>query len=494
MVMNNEKIGMLLEKLENINRNTVYDILPDDIKEYSERVAFNSKQLFAELLKRKVYSDYADLNIENLNVIQEAVKYFDIGFAIDSQKLKENYGNKIIPVEHVTIGSELFFFDVKKREDFLSLSIEERNLRRIAKEVALYHHERWNGKGYPYGLKMEEIPIIARICAICFAFETFTNGSSENVKDRYEAIKEMEKLSGIDLDPLIFEVFTDIIPLLAVKGEIYSVNEEIEVKQDEVQKEEEIEEVEEVKEEVKEVKKVKKTSRPIEMLFSPVKDIKKNKTIYYKSKLVLNDRYHGVLMPVVYSGIAEKSGKITDIVLIGLQQAIDFISYGKENDIGFEGVFIKMYPSIIERETNLSRVLKLIDKSEVKTEKLIFEIPETTLINKDEKIIQNIKLIKKKKIKIAISEFGEEYSSLNKLSEIDFDMLLIGSTYTKNITKNTKASGVVRGLIDLAKNLDVEDICENVNSKEQYEILKKIGCTKVEGKAIGEAVPYKEII
>ena len=105
------------------------DILPDDIKEYSERVAFNSKQLFAELLKRKVYSDYADLNIENLNVIQEAVKYFDIGFAIDSQKLKENYGNKIIPVEHVTIGSELFFFDVKKREDFLSLSIEERNLR-----------------------------------------------------------------------------------------------------------------------------------------------------------------------------------------------------------------------------------------------------------------------------------------------------------------------------------------------------------------------------
>lgn len=80
-----------------------------------------------------------------------------------------------------------------------------------AREVVLYHHERWDGTGYPMALKGREIPVNARIFAIVDVFDALVSERPYKKARSYEqAMKQMEKEKGTHFDPVFFDKFTRI--------------------------------------------------------------------------------------------------------------------------------------------------------------------------------------------------------------------------------------------------------------------------------------------
>jgi len=76
--------------------------------------------------------------------------------------------------------------------------------------IAISHHEKWDGTGYPFGLKQEEIPLSGRICAIADVFDALT--SVRPYKRAYsndKTLKIMEKGASAHFDPHLFALFTD---------------------------------------------------------------------------------------------------------------------------------------------------------------------------------------------------------------------------------------------------------------------------------------------
>lgn len=79
-------------------------------------------------------------------------------------------------------------------------------------ELIMKHHERWDGKGYPLGLKEEEIPIECRILAVVDAFDAMiTERPYRKPLSHLEAIKELQKCAGTQFDPEIVNLFIDIL-------------------------------------------------------------------------------------------------------------------------------------------------------------------------------------------------------------------------------------------------------------------------------------------
>ena len=79
-----------------------------------------------------------------------------------------------------------------------------------AKNLATYHHEKWDGSGYPCGLKGEEIPLSARIMAVSDVFDALVSARSYKKPFSFEeAMKIIEEGAGKHFDPAIAKVFVE---------------------------------------------------------------------------------------------------------------------------------------------------------------------------------------------------------------------------------------------------------------------------------------------
>jgi PAS domain S-box-containing protein len=85
----------------------------------------------------------------------------------------------------------------------------------IAHDVVAYHHERWDGSGYPWGLRGESIPLAARIFAVADAFDAITNDRPyRKAQPVAAAVAEIERCAGSHFDPLVVSAFAPLACLL----------------------------------------------------------------------------------------------------------------------------------------------------------------------------------------------------------------------------------------------------------------------------------------
>ena len=99
---------------------------------------------------------------------------------------------------HTTIGASM-------------LGGSSSELLQLAERIALTHHERWDGSGYPAGLRGDEIPLEARICAVCDVYDALV--SPRHYKPRWthdEALEEIARQRGKHFDPALVDAFLNI--------------------------------------------------------------------------------------------------------------------------------------------------------------------------------------------------------------------------------------------------------------------------------------------
>ncbi|MFW5930396.1 MAG: HD-GYP domain-containing protein, partial [Desulfosalsimonas sp.] len=110
---------------------------------------------------------------------------------------------------HTTIGASI-------------LANSKAEVLKVAHEIAMNHHEKWNGKGYPRGLQKEDTPVSGRIVGIADTFDALT--SKRPYKDPYPlkvALEIIRAERGISFDPEVVDVFMDNIEAIKqIKGEV----------------------------------------------------------------------------------------------------------------------------------------------------------------------------------------------------------------------------------------------------------------------------------
>lgn len=161
-----------------------------------------------EMLDRKMHPD--TVNSKFARYVSETAPLHDIGkITIPDSVL--NKPGKFTPEEYEVMKTHT----VNGGRIVADLLVDDFDLemRHIAYEIASYHHERWDGKGYPLGLSGEDIPLSARIMAVADVFDAMISERVyKQAKSVDEAFKVIEEEAGKQFDPEISKLFVELRP------------------------------------------------------------------------------------------------------------------------------------------------------------------------------------------------------------------------------------------------------------------------------------------
>ena len=171
-------------------------------------------KLLAEELRKRGYYEEILTKDYMINLLKAAPMH-DVGKIAVSDTILQKLG-KLTPEEfeqmklHTQKGGEII------QESFSRMGNEE--FLEMACQITRYHHEKWNGTGYPEGLKQKEIPLCARIMAIADVFDAVSADRCYRAALPLDTcFKIIQDGSGQDFDPVLAEVFLDL------RGEVEKV-------------------------------------------------------------------------------------------------------------------------------------------------------------------------------------------------------------------------------------------------------------------------------
>jgi putative two-component system response regulator len=195
-----------LERLKNGIVSVLADIVEcrdENTGGHIERTSKSIKILINAMIENRVYAD--DLAPYNLSELVASARLHDVGKIAISDMILNKPG-KLTPEEFMTIKTH-----VREGEQIIDKIIAktgDEEFLRNARTFASYHHERWDGSGYPYGLKGMDIPLFGRIMAIVDVYDALVSERPYKKPLPPEgAVNIIMQESGKHFDPGIAEVF-----------------------------------------------------------------------------------------------------------------------------------------------------------------------------------------------------------------------------------------------------------------------------------------------
>ena len=140
----------------------------------------------------------------------------------------------------------------------------------------------------------------------------------------------------------------------------------------------------------------------------------------------------------------------------------------------------------------IDTLLNIIKENDLDTKDIYLEITESAYSNDSAQMIEIANKLRSLGFCIEMDDFGTGYSSLNMISELPIDVLKLDMIFVKNAYEIKKDTKIVELIIDIAKYLSVPIIAEGVETKEQLDSLKKLGCDIIQGYYFSKPIPDNE--
>ncbi len=201
--------------------------------------------------------------------------------------------------------------------------------------------------------------------------------------------------------------------------------------------------------------------------FQGILDNKTNKINKYES-LVRIEMGGDIITPYKFLQIAKLSGMLPEITKIMIDKSFEIMSKNSykfsinitEDDLDLQ--YLQEYLNIKSKEYG------------IKHSRVILEILEgVSSVGKEDNLKQLIS-IKEDGYKLAIDDFGSEYSNFERVLDLEIDFLKIDAKYIKNIDTDKKSYEIVKSIVYFAKNAKIQCIAEFVHSHEVQDIVKKL--------------------
>ena len=231
--------------------------------------------------------------------------------------------------------------------------------------------------------------------------------------------------------------------------------------------------------------------REFQMWLQPQFDIVNNRVDGFEALIRwMNPKYKDK-SPQIFIELAEQRGHMLDIGRFVITE-----SFKLAKRLEPYGIHISVNVSPVQL-MQVGFVQQLIDefnRNQLKPGAIAVEVTETLLMGSFKTVAEKLRLLRDAGFHIHLDDFCTGYSSMLYLKDLPVDTIKIDKEFTKYITTNKFNENIVKTLCTLARDLDLDMVCEGVEDQDQADMIKKFGCRIIQGWLYGKAMPYEQAV
>lgn len=224
----------------------------------------------------------------------------------------------------------------------------------------------------------------------------------------------------------------------------------------------------------------------IQVAFQPIYSVNTGQIVGLEALARWTHPERGEISPKIFIAIAEETGLIQKLSTKVLTSACRQTAVW--NKLGVNDLFLSVNISIrqFSNPALLPSILQTLESSGLAAKRLHLEITESALLLDDAIVERTLVEARKQGIGVSLDDFGTGYSSLSYLLNLPVDELKIDQSFIHDLEYDQRRVELVRTVLSLGRTLGKRVIAEGVESYEQFEILRNLGCEYVQGYLISK--------
>jgi EAL domain-containing protein (putative c-di-GMP-specific phosphodiesterase class I) len=210
--------------------------------------------------------------------------------------------------------------------------------------------------------------------------------------------------------------------------------------------------------------------------YQPCFDLQTMRTVSFEALIRWRTTDGTYIPPSRFIPIAEQSNLIVEIGTYVLRRVCVQLSEWQRERLPLVPVSVNISVRQIETTPLASMVTRLAQELGIDASLLHFEITESVAMQNSQQQLGALQALRNLGSRILIDDFGTGYSSLSYLKHLPIDTLKIDRAFVRDMASDSNDAAIVRAIVGVAKSLGLMLVAEGIESAEQLECLRKLGC------------------
>lgn len=227
--------------------------------------------------------------------------------------------------------------------------------------------------------------------------------------------------------------------------------------------------------------------------YQPIVNLISSELVGVEALMRWQSPQRGLVSPGFFIPIAEETGLIVPLGERALRAACLQNLAWQQKGYPPHRIAVNISARQIREPHFVETIAKVLEETALDPQWLELEITESIAMEQGENSIQQLRKLRDLGIQIAIDDFGTGFSSLNSLRRLPLTTLKIDQVFIREIGNDCNGEAVLRSIIHLAKDLRLRIIAEGVETREQYDFLKRENCDEIQGYFFSRPLPCEEL-
>jgi EAL domain-containing protein (putative c-di-GMP-specific phosphodiesterase class I) len=197
----------------------------------------------------------------------------------------------------------------------------------------------------------------------------------------------------------------------------------------------------------------------------------------------------GVINPGEFMPVAEDTGLVPAIGQWVLREACRQLAVWREQGLPLLRVAVNLSHRQFTQESLIQVVREALHITSVDPSRLELELTEAMVMRNPERAEKVLAQLKELGVRLVVDDFGTGLSSLKFLNRLPLDSVKIDRSLILDLPRNRDAAALTRGVVAMAHSLNLRVIAESVETSEQWEFLRELGCEEMQGNYFSAPVP-----